>query len=82
MLQLSSKKEKLETLDTLLLDKMIDILEDDKLEELDMLSSLSVPMNYLRNNQVLSEKPKSTVEEDTKKRIAEAKKRRAKGEEK
>ena len=82
MLQLSSKKEKLETLDTLLLDKMIDILESGNDEDLDLLSSLSVPMNMLRNNQVLSEKPKSTVEEDTKKRIAEAKKRRAKGEEK
>ena len=78
---MATKKEKLETLDTLLLDKMIDILEDDKLEELDMLSSLSVPMNYLRNNQVLSEKPKSTVEEDTKKRLKAAKDRRAKGEE-
>jgi len=76
---MATKKEKLETLDTLLLDKMIDILEDDKLEELDMLSSLSVPMNYLRNNQVLSEKPKSTVEEDTKKRLKAAKDRRAKG---
>ena len=78
---MATKKEKLETLDTLLLDKMIDILENGYDEDLDLLSSLSVPMNMLRNNQVLSEKPKSTVEEDTKKRIAEAKKRRAKGEE-
>jgi len=79
---MTTKKEKLETLDTLLLDKMIDILESGNDEDLDLLSSLSVPMNMLRNNQVLSEKPKSTIEEDTKKRIAEAKKRRAKGEEK
>ena len=78
---MATKKEKLETLDTLLLDKMIDILESGNDEDLDLLSSLSVPMNMLRNNQVLSEKPKSTIEEDTKKRIAEAKKRRAKGEE-
>ncbi|HEB37627.1 MAG TPA: hypothetical protein ENI14_03080 [Thermoplasmatales archaeon] len=78
---MATKKEKLETLDTLLLDKMIDILESGNDEDLDLLSSLSVPMNYLRNNQVLSEKPKSTVEEDTKKRLQAAKDRRAKGEE-
>ena len=78
---MSSKKEKLETLDTLLLDKMIDILESGNDEDLDLLSSLSVPMNMLRNNQVLSEKPKSTIEEDTKKRLKAAKDRRAKGEE-
>jgi len=75
----SEKKLKLETLDALVLDRMIKILESRNEEDIDMLSSLSVPMNMLRNNQVLSEKPKSTIEEDTKKRLKAAKDRRAKG---
>ena len=78
----NTKKEKLEQLDNLLLDKLIDIMESDEDEELEGLSNLTVPMNYLRNNSTVSEKGKSTIEEDTKKRLAAAKERRAKKESK
>ena len=77
---MATKKEKLEKLDGLLLDRMIDIMEDLDDEKVEELSSLSVPMNYLRNNQVVSDKPRSTVEDDTKKRLEAAAKRRAKKE--
>ena len=72
-----TKKQKLDKLDGLLLDKLIDIMDSDTEDGLESLSNLSVPMNYLKNNAVVSEKGKSTIEEDTKKRLAEAKKRRA-----
>jgi len=75
-----TKKEKLEKLDTLLLDKMIDIM--DGKEEMGLLKDLSTPMNYLRNNSVVADKTKSTIEKDTKKRLAEAKERRRKNESK
>ena len=69
-----TKQEKLTALDTKILDKMIDILDSkDGLQEL---SLLSVPVNYLKANAVVSEKPKSSVEEDMKKRLEEAEKRR------
>ena len=71
-----TKKEKLETLDGLVLDKMLEIMESEDDRNLQKLSDLTVPMNYLRNNQVVAEKARSSVEEDTKKRLAEAKKRR------
>lgn len=77
-----TKKDKLEKLDRLLLDKMISLVEAGTPEKLDELSLLSTPMNYLRNNQVVAEKPKSTVEEDVKKRLQAAKNRRAKKEDK
>ncbi len=75
-----TKKEKLDRLDELLLNKLIDIMEAEDDEQLEGLSNLTVPMNYLKNNSTVSEKGKSTIEEDTKKRLAEAKKRRAKKE--
>jgi hypothetical protein len=69
-----TKQEKLTALDTKILDKMIDILDSkDGLQEL---SLLSVPVNYLKANAVVSEKPKSSVEEDMKKRLEIAEKRR------
>jgi len=77
---MATKKEKLENLDELLLTLMINIMEDVDEEKVEELSSLSVPMNYLRNNQVVSDKPRSTVEDDTKKRLEAAAKRRAKKE--
>ena len=72
-----TKKEKLIKLDGLVLDKMIDILDDDG--DLGDMSSLTPTINYLRNNAVVADKEKGTIEKDTKKRLAEAKKRRAKG---
>jgi len=76
------KQKKMEKLDELLLDKMIDIMESKDKDAIDELSTLSTPMNYLKNNQIVADKSKSTVEEETEKRLAEARKRRAKGESK
>ena len=67
------KKEDLETLDRLVRKKMIDCLNGGKT---DMLPELNPVVSYLAKNNVVSEKTKSTVEEDTAKRIADAKKRR------
>ena len=75
------KKEDLETLDDLIRQRMIDILQV-KDGSLDELSSLSVPVNYLKANAVVSEKPKSTIEDDVKKRREAAEKRRKAGESK
>lgn len=76
---MTTKKDKLEKLDTLLLDRMIDIMEDVDDNKILELSALGVPMNYLKNNQVVSDKPKSSIEEDSQKKLAAAKKRRALG---
>ena len=74
-----AKKEELIQLDDLVRSKMIEIMEGGDTEEL---SDLTPIINYLRNNQVVSDKPKSTIEEDTKKRLEQARKRRAKGDSK
>jgi len=71
-----AKKEELIQLDDLVRSKMIEIMGGGDTEEL---SDLTPIINYLRNNQVVSDKPKSTIEEDTKKRLEQARKRRAKG---
>ena len=76
-----TKKEKLERLDKLVLDKMIDILDKNP-EDLDMLRDLSTPINYLRNNALVEDKKRDDVGENVKKKLAEAKKRRAKNESK
>ena len=75
-----SKKEKLIELDELLLDIQIAFLKDKQRIQDMSPSDLAVFSNYLRNNSVVAEKEKSTVEKDTKKRLAEAEKRRAKRE--
>lgn len=72
-----NKKEKLEQLDKQILDRMIEIMGDVS-SDLSELSALSVPVNYLKANAVVSEKAKSSVEEDIEKRTKEAAKRRAK----
>ena len=77
---MKNKKEKLEQLDELVLDKMINILDSHKKDTLDQLSALTPAINYLRNNQMVAEKPKNTIEEDIQKRLKEAAKRRAKKE--
>ncbi len=43
-----------------------------------LLTELSVPVNYLKSNSVIAEKAKTSVEDDTKKRLEDAKKRRSK----
>jgi len=75
-----SKKDKLTELDELVLDKMIDIMGTKDEAKLAVLSDLTPAVNYLRNNQEISEKTKSTVEEATKKRLKEAAARRKKNE--
>ena len=70
-----TKREKLEKLDEALLDKMLNIMEAEETDT-EMLKDLTPVINYLRNNQMVAEKPKSTVEEDIQQRIKEAEKRR------
>ena len=43
-----------------------------------LLTELSVAVNYLKSNAVVSEKPKDSSDDYMKKKVAEAKKRRAK----
>ena len=71
-----AKREELIELDNLIRNKMIALV---KSGDTDILTELTPAVYYLRNNSVVSDKPKSTVEEDTKKRLEEARKRRAKG---
>ena len=72
-----NKKEKLVKLDTLVLDKMIDILDKEGEENYtDELKDLTPVINYLRNNAVVAEKERSTNESDIKARLEEAKERR------
>ena len=72
-----NKQEELIVLDDLVRSRMIELMND---EDTESLSELTPVINYLRNNQVVSDKPRSTVEENTKKRLAQAAKRRAKKE--
>ncbi len=74
---MKNKKEKLEQLDELVLDKMINILNSHKKDTLDQLSALTPAINYLRNNQMVAEKERSSLDDDIKKRLREAEKRRA-----
>ncbi len=71
------KQDKLNQLDKLLLDKMIKIMEDGNTEALPELASAS---NYLAKNQMVSEKEKSTLEDDIKDKVKEANKRRGNSE--
>ena len=73
-----NKKQKLDKLDELLLDKLISIMDSNDDEQLEGLSNLTVPMNYLKNNMVVAEKEKSTADDNIKKRLKEAEVRRAK----
>jgi hypothetical protein len=74
-----TKKEKLVRLDELVLNRQIQLLETNNTAEL---SDLTPTINYLRNNAVVADKEKSTVEKDTAKRLAEAKARRKNNESK
>ena len=68
-----TKKEKLEKLDTQLLDTMLNIMKNKKYE---MLSDLATVSNYLAKNNKVQEKEKSSIEDEVKERAEEAKKRR------
>ena len=70
------KRKKLEQLDALVLDKMLQCVANDKLEELPLFSSV---LNYLKANEQVSEKEKQTAGTRHKEMIEEAKRKRANG---
>lgn len=70
------KRTKLEQLDALVLDKMLKCVEDDKLEELPLFSTV---LNYLKANEQVSEKDKQTAGTRHKEMIEEANRKRANG---
>ena len=73
-----TKKEKLKKLDEQTLDLQLEATADGG--DLGILTMLTPTINYLRNNSVIEEKEKSTLEKDTQKRLREAKERREKNE--
>ena len=70
------KRTKLEQLDSLVLDKMLKCVEDNKLEALPLFSTA---LNYLKANEQVSEKEKQTAGTRHKEMIEEAKRKRANG---
>lgn len=71
-----SKKEDLEKLDGNIRRLMLEATQEGG--DTSILPELTVVTNYLAKNNVVAEKEKSSVEEDTQKRIEEARKRRSK----
>jgi hypothetical protein len=71
-----TKKEKLKKLDETVLNKMQEMLDNDRTDEL---PSLSTVVNYLRANQEVSEKEKRTASDRHAEMVKEAKKKRADG---
>jgi len=72
------KEERLATLDENVLGLLIKNTSIDG--DTSLLTELSVAVNYLKSNAVVSEKTKASVEDDTAKRLERAKKRRENGE--
>lgn len=68
-----TKREKLEKLDGLTIDKMLECVENDKLELLPLFSTV---LTYLKANEQVSEKEKQTAGSRHKQMIEEAKKER------
>jgi hypothetical protein len=68
-----TKREKLEKLDELTIDKMLECVKDDKLELLPLFSTV---LTYLKANEQVSEKEKQTAGTRHKQMIDEAKKER------
>lgn len=68
------KQEDLEKLDKAVRERMLKCLEDNKT---DLLPELNVVVQYLAKNNVIADKKKSTVEDDIRKRLEQANKRRA-----
>jgi len=73
-----TKKEKLKQLDEQTLDLQLEATAEGG--DLGILTMLTPTINYLRNNSVIEEKEKSTLEKDTQKRLKEAQERRDKNE--
>jgi len=72
------KDRKLKQLDENVLDLLIKNTGENG--DSSLLTELSVAVNYLKSNQVVSEKPRDSSDDYMKKKVAEAKKRRAKKE--
>ena len=72
------KEEKLAKLDENVLGLLITNTSEDG--DTSLLTELSVAVNYLKSNAVVSEKAKGSVEDDTAKRLERAKARRENGE--
>lgn len=70
---MGKKQDELDKIDELVRTKMLDCLKNNKTE---MLTELSVAVSYLAKNNVISEKSKSSVEDNTKKKLQDAKDRR------
>jgi len=68
-----NKTQKLEILDTKLIDAMLDIMENKNYELLSDLASVS---NYLAKNNKVQEKEKSSLEDEIKTKVKEAEARR------
>ena len=71
----NEKDRKLKQLDEQVLDLLIKHTGVDG--DTSLLTELSVSINYLKSNQVVAEKPKDSSDDYMKKKVAEAKKRRA-----
>ena len=69
------KEEKLKKLDENVLNLLIKNTGENG--DSSLLTELSVAVNYLKSNQVVAEKPKDSSDDYMKKKVAEAKKRRA-----
>ena len=67
-----TKKQKLEQIDNLVSDKLLEALQNDKLEDIPLLSNA---MKYLAINKEVSEKTKVTASDKHNNMIQEAKKR-------
>jgi len=68
-----TKEQELKQLDDLLRTKMIECLDGG---DISILKDLAPIVNYLGKNNVIAEKKMTSAEEDIKKRLEEAKKRR------
>ena len=69
------KEDKLKQLDENVLNLLIKNTGENG--DSSLLTELSVAVNYLKSNQVVAEKPKDSSDDYMKKKVAEAKKRRA-----
>ena len=71
------KQEKLKLLDEQVLELLIKMTNtEDEEFDTNQITELSVAVNYLKSNSVVSEKEKSTLDDDIKRRLKEAQDRR------
>ena len=68
-----TKKERLDKIEKLVEEQMIEFLENGETERL---TELATPANYVAKNNRIEEKQRGSIEDDIQKRISEAEKRR------